>query len=144
MDVTPPGAVDAERPVVAYRFEAFVLDIRRGSLLTAAGDNVPIRRQSFDLLRLLVENAGRLLDRDTINRAIWSDVAVTDDSMTQCVRDIRRAIGDDAQRILKTVPRRGYLLAADVVIARDPPADRLCQVWRCRTNRPSWCCHSRT
>jgi adenylate cyclase len=123
MDVTPPGAVDTERPVAAYRFEAFVLDIRRGLLLTAAGDNVPIRRQSFDLLRLLVENAGRLLDRDTINRAIWSDVAVTDDSMTQCVRDIRRAIGDDAQRILKTVPRRGYLLAADVVIARDPPAD---------------------
>jgi DNA-binding winged helix-turn-helix (wHTH) protein len=61
-------------------------------------------------------------DRDTINRAIWSDVAVTDDSITQCVRDIRRAIGDDAQRLLKTVPRRGYLLTADVVIARDPPA----------------------
>src|ERR1700733_115781 len=123
MDVTRPGAADTARPVATYRFEGFVLDIRRGSLLTAAGEDVPLRRQSFDLLRLLVENAGRLLDRDTINRAIWSDVAVTDDSMTQCVRDIRRAIGDDAQRILKTVPRRGYLLAADVVIARDPPAD---------------------
>jgi DNA-binding winged helix-turn-helix (wHTH) protein len=68
-----------------------------------------------------VENAGRLLDRDTINRAIWSGVAVTDDSIAQCVRDIRRAIGDDAQRILKTVPRRGYLLTADVIIARDAP-----------------------
>jgi adenylate cyclase len=108
-------------PVSTYRFDSFVLDIRRGSLLTAAGEALPLRRQSFELLRLLLENAGRLLDRDTINRAIWSDVAVTDDSITQCVRDIRRAIGDDAQRILKTVPRRGYLLAADVVIARDPP-----------------------
>jgi adenylate cyclase len=123
MDVTRAGTADTARPVATYRFEGFVLDIRRGSLLTAAGEGVPLRRQSFDLLRLLVQNAGRLLDRDTINRAIWSDVAVTDDSMTQCVRDIRRAIGDDAQRILKTVPRRGYLLAADVVIARDPPAD---------------------
>ncbi len=109
-------------PLVAtYRFDGFVLDIRRGSLLTAAGEARPLRRQSFELLRLLVENAGRLLDRDTINRAIWSGVAVTDDSIAQCVRDIRRAIGDDAQRILKTVPRRGYLLAADVIIARDAP-----------------------
>src|SRR6204780_5236030 len=110
--------------VTTYRFDSFVLDIRRGSLLTAAGETLPLRRQSFELLRLLLENAGRLLDRDTINRAIWSDVTVTDDSITQCVRDIRRAIGDDAQRILKTVPRRGYLLAADVVIARDPPATK--------------------
>ncbi len=106
--------------VATYRFEGFVLDLTRGSLLTAAGEELPLRRQSFEMLCLLVENAGRLLDRDTINRAIWSDVAVTDDSMAQCVRDIRRAIGDDAQRILKTVPRRGYLF--DVVVTHDTPA----------------------
>ena len=117
--------MDAVPPVATYRFAGFVLDIRRGSLLTGAGEELSLRRQSFELLRLLVENAGRLLDRDTINRVIWPDVAVTDDSITQCVRDIRRAIGDDAQRILKTVPRRGYLLAADVVMACDPPADPL-------------------
>ncbi|MEO8924461.1 MAG: winged helix-turn-helix domain-containing protein [Caldimonas sp.] len=117
------GNIMDKAPTVAvYRFEGFVLDIGRGSLLTAAGEELPLRRQSFEMLRLFAENAGRLLDRDTINRAIWSDVAVTDDSMTQCVRDIRRAIGDDAQRILKTVPRRGYLLSADVVVARDPPS----------------------
>ncbi len=137
--------MDAAPPVATYRFAGFVLDIRRGALLTAAGEELSLRRQSFELLRLLVENAGRLLDRDTINRAIWPDVMVTDDSITQCVRDIRRAIGDDAQRILKTVPRRGYLLAADVVMACDPPVGPPCRkAWRCRTNRPSWCCHSRT
>ena len=108
--------------VAAYCFAGFVLDIGRGSLLTATGEELPLRRQSFEMLRLFAENAGRLLDRNTINRAIWSDVAVTDDSMKQCVRDIRRAIGDDAQRILKTVPRRGYLLSADVVVARDAPS----------------------
>ena len=105
--------------VATLSFEGFVLDLRRGSLLTKVGETIPLRRQSFELLRLLAENAGRLLDRDTINRAIWSDVVVTDDSITQCVRDIRRAIGDDTQQILKTVPRRGYLLLADVTtIAR--------------------------
>ena len=59
-----------------------------------------------------------MLDRDTINRVIWSDIAVTDDSIIQCVRDIRRAIGDDEHRIVRTVPRRGYLLAADVTAKR--------------------------
>ena len=110
--------------VATFSFEGFVLDLRRGSLRTMVGEEIALRRQSFELLRLLVENAGRLLDRDTINRVIWSDVAVTDDSITQCVRDIRSAIGDDAQRILKTVPRRGYLLAAEVTTTREPPTGR--------------------
>ena len=136
--------MDAARPVATYRFAGFVLDVRRGSLLTAAGEELSLRRQSFELLRLLVENAGRLLDRDTINRVIWSDVAVTDDSLTQCVRDIRRAIGDDAQRILRTMPRRGYLLAAEVIIEREHRPARLSQAWRCRTDRPWWYCRFRT
>ena len=76
----------------------FVLDLTRGRCLPLAGEPVPLRHKSFELLRLFVKNAGRLLDRDTINQAIWSDVIVTDDSMTQCVRDIRRALGDEAQR----------------------------------------------
>lgn len=97
-----------------YRFEGFALDLTRGALLTAGSEEVPLRRKSFELLRLFVTNAGRLLDRDTLNRAIWSNVAVTDDGVTQCVRDIRRALGDDSQRIIKTVPRRGYIFAASV------------------------------
>jgi adenylate cyclase len=103
-------------PIVkAYRFAGFVLDLRRGALLSAAGEELPLRRQSFEMLRLFAENAGRLLDRDTIDRAIWPGVTVSDDSMTQCVRDIRRVIGDDAQSVLKTVPRRGYLFSPEVV-----------------------------
>jgi TolB-like protein len=112
--------MDAAAAVTGFSFEGFVLDLGRGSLLTRAGEEIPLRRQSFELLRLLVENAGRLLDRDTINRAIWPDVTVTDDSITQCISDIRRAIGNDAQRILKTVLRRGYLFAARVGTQRYP------------------------
>lgn len=108
--------------VAAYRFEGFVLDLMRGALLTTTGEEVPLRRQAFQLLHLLVENAGRLLDRDAINQAVWPDVTVSDDSITQCVRDIRRALDDQAQRILKTVPRRGYLIAASVAIVRGQPA----------------------
>ena len=104
-----------------YRFDGFVLDLKRGALLTTAGVEVALRRQSFELLRLLVENAGRLLDRDTINRTIWGEITVSDDSIAQCIRDIRRALGDEAQQILKTVPRRGYLMVAVVATARHSP-----------------------
>ena len=62
--------MDRAPTVAAYRFAGFMLDIGRGVLLTEAGDELPLRRQSFEMLRLFAENAGRLLDRDTINRAI--------------------------------------------------------------------------
>src|SRR6185312_12121647 len=92
----------------------FVLDLTRGALLTAHGAELPLRPKSFSLLQLLVQNAGRLLDRDTIMNALWPDLLVTDDSITQCVHDIRRAFGNEAQNLLRTVPRRGYLFAAPV------------------------------
>jgi adenylate cyclase len=103
----------------AYRFDRFVLYPDRGVLLSAEGGEIALRPKALTLLRLLVENAGRLLDRDTIMRAVWSDVIISDDGITQCVRDIRRALADDAQRILRTVRQRGYILAAEVTVTRD-------------------------
>ena len=113
--------MDTAASEAVYQFEGFVLDLVRGALLDAKGVEVPLRAKSFDLLCLFVTNAGRLLDRDAINQAIWSDVVVTDDAITQCVRDIRRAIGDVHQRILKTVPRRGYIFAATVTRGGQQP-----------------------
>src|SRR4051812_6293456 len=107
--------MDAEKlPGRAYYFDRFVLDLNRGALLGLDGAELPLRPKSFALLQLLIENAGRLLNRDTIMKAVWPDVFVTDDSITQCVGDIRRALGDEAQRLVRTVPRRGYLFAAEV------------------------------
>jgi TolB-like protein len=113
-------ATAAEEAV--YQFEGFVLDIPRGILLTADGEAIQLRYKSFELLRLFVENAGRLLDRDAINQAVWSGAVVNDDSITQCVRDIRRTLGDDAQTMVKTVPRRGYVFAAKVTTSREERA----------------------
>ena len=107
----------ASEPV--YQFEGFTLDLVRGALIDPKGMEVPLRAKSFELLRLFVVNAGRLLDRDTINHAIWADVAVTDDAITQCVRDIRRVLGGEAQAIIRTVLRRGYVFAANVTNAAD-------------------------
>ena len=119
--------MDAERaPPAAWRFDRFTLDLARGALLGPDGAEVPLRPKSLALLRLLVENPGRVVDRDTIMAAVWPDVVVGDKSITQCVRDIRKALGDEAQQLLKTVPKRGYLLAAEVTpVESTAPAPRV-------------------
>ena len=118
--------MDAERAAGAWRFDRFTLDLGRGALLGSDGAEVPLRPKSLALLRLLVENPGRVVDRDAIMAAVWPDVVVGDESITQCIRDLRKALGDEAQQLLKTVPKRGYLLAAEVTPAESTaPAPRV-------------------
>ena len=100
--------------VKAYRFEGLVLDLARGAL-TRAGREISLRPRAFELLRLLVDNAGRLLNRETINTAVWPEAVTTDENIAQCVRDVRHAIDDQARSIIRTVPRRGYIFTASVV-----------------------------
>ena len=105
----------------AYRFDCFTLDLMRGVLLAEDKSELSLRPKSFALLHHLVANAGRLVDRDEIMQAIWPGVFVTDDSIAQCIREIRRALGGDAQRLLRTIPRRGYRLAVSASLVS--PAD---------------------
>ncbi|MGB8842680.1 MAG: AAA family ATPase [Aliidongia sp.] len=88
-----------------------VLDLRRGCLSRNEKD-IDLRPKSFALLCHMVQHAGRLVPRDELFQTLWPNVVVTDDSLTQCVREVRRALADEAQAILKTVPRRGYVLIA--------------------------------
>jgi predicted ATPase/DNA-binding winged helix-turn-helix (wHTH) protein len=116
MDTTAGEAV--------YRFDGFMVDVARGQLSRGGGGVIDLRHKSFELLRLFVENPGSLLDRDCINRAIWPDAIVEDNSITQCVRDIRRALHDDARTIIRTAPGRGYVFTAKVTAVADPPRSR--------------------
>jgi adenylate cyclase len=97
-----------------FQFKGYTLDIARG-LLRAGDREVALRRKSFALLRFLVENPDRLVTKDELLKAIWPDVVVTDESLTQCVSEVRQAIGDSGQNIILTVPRRGYRFAAPVL-----------------------------
>jgi class 3 adenylate cyclase/DNA-binding winged helix-turn-helix (wHTH) protein/tetratricopeptide (TPR) repeat protein len=109
------------RPHATYRFDRFALDLGRGALLAADGAEVPLRPKSFALLRLLVENAGALLDRNAMAAAVWPGLFVSDESIAQCVKDVRRALGDEAQRLVRTVRKRGYILDAEVSRGGPPP-----------------------
>jgi len=87
-----------------------IIDLAADELRSNTGEQVELRPQSLAILRLLARNAGRLVHKNELMAEVWRDVVVTDDSLTQCIADIRKAIGDREHRILRTVPRRGYLL----------------------------------
>jgi DNA-binding winged helix-turn-helix (wHTH) protein/TolB-like protein/Flp pilus assembly protein TadD len=96
-----------------YSFDEFRLDLTRGSLFR--GDvELKLRPKSFEVLRYFTENSGRLIGKDELIEAVWHETAVTDDSLVQCLKDIRRALNDDQQTIIKTVPRRGYIFEKEV------------------------------
>ncbi len=96
-----------------HRFDGFTLDVDRGCLLRGAQE-VKLRPKPFEALKYLVENPGRLISKAELIEQIWPDAAVTDDSLVQCLIEVRRALGDDAQQIIKTVPRRGYIFEKPV------------------------------
>jgi adenylate cyclase len=74
-----------------------------------------LRPKTFEVLRYLVEHAGRLVSKDEIIKTVWPKVMVSDESLIQCVSEVRQAIEDGKQTIIKTVPRRGYMFAAPVL-----------------------------
>jgi predicted ATPase/DNA-binding winged helix-turn-helix (wHTH) protein len=96
-----------------YRFGEFILDPGRGTVLNA-DRVVKLRPKVYDALLYILENRGRLIGKEELIRALWSDAFVTDDSLIQCMVELRRALDDRAQEIVKTVPRRGYVFTAAV------------------------------
>jgi len=96
-----------------FRFDRFTLDLTRGSLQLGEQD-IYLRPKAFDVLCYLVENAGRLVSKSELHEAIWPNVVVSDDSLVQCIGELRQKLGDDEHRLIKTVSRRGYLLDAGV------------------------------
>jgi len=111
---TPPKSAagqGAEPRKVA--FGEFVLDLDRGTLLNKDAD-VPLGPKCFEVLCYLVEHHCVLLSKDEILAAVWADVIVTDDSLTHCLIEIRKALGDETKEMVRTLPRRGYLFDVPV------------------------------
>lgn len=110
---------DAAQREGLYSFLKFTLDLA-GERLVCEGIEIRLRPKSFQVLRYLVEHHSRLVTRDELLHAVWGDVVVTDESVTKCIADIRRALADDSQEIIRTVTRRGFVFqpAVHVVHAR--------------------------
>ena len=113
-----PASGDAHR---LHSFGEFTLDLDRGALFRA-GNEVRLRPKSFEVLRYLVEHHGRLATKDELLGAIWGDTVVTEDSLTQCLIEVRKALGDGGRRMIRTVPRRGYIFELPVEESGGAPA----------------------
>src|SRR5262245_45933498 len=96
-----------------YAFGSYSLDLDRARLMRDQ-EEIKLRPKSFEVLRYLVENSGRLIPKSELIQAVWRDTFVTDDSLVQCVRDVRRALNDSSQEYIKTVTGRGYIFEAAV------------------------------
>ncbi|GAA4134104.1 winged helix-turn-helix domain-containing tetratricopeptide repeat protein [Aminobacter aganoensis] len=95
------------------RLGAFVFERGSNRLHTAEGREVDLRSQSLEVLSVLAARPGDILSKDTLMQAVWPDTFVTDDSLVQCIADIRRALNDNRHMIVETLPKRGYRLNAD-------------------------------
>jgi DNA-binding winged helix-turn-helix (wHTH) protein len=94
-------------------FRGFVFLTNSKVLQTAEGKAVDLRSQSAEVLSLLAARSGEIVSKDALMQAVWADTFVTDDSLVQCIADIRHALGDDAHVIVETFPKRGYRLNVD-------------------------------
>jgi predicted ATPase/DNA-binding winged helix-turn-helix (wHTH) protein len=112
-DVLEMGRYVRTTPPV-YRFGEFKLDAGSGCVFRS-GREIRLRPKVYEALKYLLENAGRLVGKEELMKALWPDSAVTDDSLVQCMLELRRALDDRGQQLLKTVPKRGYLFTAEVM-----------------------------
>jgi DNA-binding winged helix-turn-helix (wHTH) protein len=104
-----------------FRFDPFLL-VPADRRLTRDGAPVELNARYLDALALLVREQGRLVTKDRFLEEVWKGVPVTDEALTQCVRTLRRQLGDDAvrPRFIETVPKHGYRFIAPVeTVAED-------------------------
>ncbi len=100
---------------IGYRFGEFELDLKN-RLLKRGDQVIALNSKYFDVLCLLVENHHQLTSKQHIFDQVWKDTIVTDSALSQCIKDIRKSLGDDAHhpRFIKTIAKHGYMFIADV------------------------------
>lgn len=101
------------------RFVGYELDPQRSELRGPGGETIKLRPKAFDLLQLLAANPGRVISKPELMAAVWPNVHVGEDSLFQCVREVRAALGDDSRQLVRAVSGRGYLFEAEVSAAPD-------------------------
>lgn len=94
----------------SVRLGPSVFHVGDALLVGPDGVDVRLRPRSLDVLRALVLRLGRIVSKDELVAAARPGPAVTDESVSQCIADIRRALGDGNRTILETFPKRGYRL----------------------------------
>jgi DNA-binding winged helix-turn-helix (wHTH) protein len=100
-----------------FQFDDFTVD-PADRRLYRGGQAVELSNRYFDALALLLREQGRLVTKDRFLDEVWHGVPVTDEALTQCIRTLRRQLGDDAARprFIETVPKHGYRFIGAVAL----------------------------
>ncbi|MDU8928984.1 winged helix-turn-helix domain-containing protein [Alisedimentitalea sp. MJ-SS2] len=96
-----------------FRVGDFLFDPKRLQLQNLDHEREALRSQSAQVLAELLKDPGVVVSKDALVQSVWADTFVTDDSLVQCISDIRRAIGDSDYSIIQTIPKQGYLVIAE-------------------------------
>jgi len=121
-----------------FSFSGFVLDPDHAELRRPDGSVIRLRPKAFELLKLLVTNSHRVFSKQDLMEVVWPGIHVGEDSLFQCIREIRTALGDSERQIIKLVSGRGYLFALDVTNGqeREKAAPQLPQTGTQTSARP--------
>jgi DNA-binding winged helix-turn-helix (wHTH) protein/tetratricopeptide (TPR) repeat protein len=96
--------------VAALRFGRFELDDDRAELRRPDGETVRLRPKTLALLQVFLASGGRILSKRELMRAVWPNVHVGEDSLFQCIRELRAGLGGEGHRVIQLVPQLGYQL----------------------------------
>lgn len=91
----------------------------RQNRIVRGDTEVRLEPRVMDVLVCLAERAGEVVSRETLNQQVWGSIVVTDQAVTNCISELRHHLGDDRAtlRVIETIPKRGYRLAAPVQLA---------------------------
>ena len=103
-------------PAPTYQFDDFEVDLENRQL-RRAGETIALSAKYFDVLSLLIRRRGLLTTKEYLFSQVWNDVVVTDSALSQCIKDIRRQLGDNAiqPRYIKTIPKHGFIFISPVI-----------------------------
>ncbi len=97
-----------------YKFGKFRLDVAE-RLLLCEGESVSLSPKMFDVLAVLVERGGHLVEKDELLRIVWEDTFVEEASITRIVHSLRKILGENSERkFIETVSKKGYRFVAEV------------------------------
>lgn len=116
-------ATSDQAPTGLLQFGDFTLDSTQGRLFLR-DEEIVLRPKTCSVLLHLAANPERLLKKDELLEAVWQGVVVTEDSLTQCISELRAALGDSDQTLIRTVHRRGYCFATKVQLSARAPRGR--------------------
>jgi DNA-binding winged helix-turn-helix (wHTH) protein len=98
-----------------YSFQQFRVDAAK-RLLFRGDRRIPVSPKVFDTLLVLVENSGRVVEKDELMRLVWPDTVVEENNLNQTISALRKALGEDPtqHRYIVTAPGRGYRFVGPV------------------------------